>query len=314
MGLVLQVAEYKCAWSEGGNRRGSDNIIYNDLDLGIVIKLFSLYILYMLSVLEAQHRARRDPDALIAQLNRNIMVARLMREEFIERKCPLDISAPIRQTDDCLDASWSSLMSGNGNGASILSSFTNQNRKDFDTLDIKRLLDGFAIDTIFDPLMGHGSNLLAACSIGAKAYIGVANDDSRAFTFHELKTFIERKNGANTFISLYFRDALTLPMTLMTYDCVFMLDHDVMLSELAELQGNAANITTCEFVKLAEKAWEALPASGFFAICHTPLLLEHLTQLFGEPVRTQEHESCCVCLFQKKEPLDTQNKKLEYTL
>jgi hypothetical protein len=82
-------------------------------------------------------------------------------------------------------------------------------------------LEKYKVNVILDPTMGWGGRLLGACALGAKQYIGIDSNTDLILPYHNLKTFVERKNGSNTYFSLMFRDCLSLDYKTMTYDCVF---------------------------------------------------------------------------------------------
>lgn len=82
-------------------------------------------------------------------------------------------------------------------------------------------LEKYKPSVILDPTMGWGGRLLAACALGATQYIGVDSNTDLVLPYHNLKTFVESKNGMQTYISLLFRDCLSLDYSTMKYDCVF---------------------------------------------------------------------------------------------
>jgi len=77
------------------------------------------------------------------------------------------------------------------------------------------------IDTILDPTMGWGGRMLGAVASMAKGYIGIDSNQNLIEPYHHMKSFVERKNGLNMNIQLYFRDCLSIDYNTLDYDCVF---------------------------------------------------------------------------------------------
>ena len=238
----------------------------------------------MLSVLEAQNTARKDPDSLIRNFMRNSYKANIIAAEMKEREPGPDHRQAIQKqitkeiSLEDLDHDWDNLMKGmTRGGLKIVDYFTRIERLEtgaknginfyqfisdppklsasqlafldklkaedpnssneqrmwqlykfqhgsiaaFPPSQMINALDKYKFEKILDPTMGWGGRLLGACALGAKQYIGIDSNTNLILPYHNLKTFVERKNGFNTYISLMFRDCLSLDYTTMDYDCVF---------------------------------------------------------------------------------------------
>jgi len=91
----------------------------------------------------------------------------------------------------------------------------------FPPSQMSHILIKHKIETVLDPTMGWGGRLLGAVASMAKGYIGIDSNQNLIEPYHHLKTFVERKNGFNTNIQLYFRDCLSIDYNTLDYDCVF---------------------------------------------------------------------------------------------
>jgi len=301
----------------------------------------------MLAILEAQHRARQDPDALIRAYIANTMKANIISAEMADRKLPYNARQAIARsitkeiTADDLDDDWDNLIDGKARGGlRIVDYFTRLERlatkgkkgvSFYDFLEdpklrpsqdafLKKLeieqpnsnetqrmwllykyehssisafppsqmtnaLEKYNINVILDPCMGWGGRLLGACALGAKQYIGIDSNTDLVLPYHNLKTFIERKNGANTYISLMFRDCLSIDYSTLNYDCVFTSPPYYTRETYPhqpELWRSKAEWNELFYKPLITKTWNGLKEQGIYAINVSPEIYQYVITILGQ--------------------------------
>jgi DNA modification methylase len=248
----------------------------------------------MLSVLEAQMSARKNPELLLQGFVKNSQYAKVLHDEMKERKiveANSDENNLIMEkllTYD-LTKDWKNLKKHNVKGGNHILDFytkierfkSNVRKPVFTPYQMYEALKDYDVSVILDPMMGWGGRLLGACSIGAKHYIGIDSNHDLVYPYHNLRTFIESKNGGNTHISLMFRDCMKIDYSTFDYDCVFTsppyYDSDSMrtVEEWNELF----------YRPFVTNTWANLKENGVYALNLNPDVYAFITTIIGEAER-----------------------------
>jgi len=146
-------------------------------------------------------------------------------------------------------------------------------------------LEKFKPKVILDPTMGWGGRLLGACALRAKQYIGIDSNTDLMLPYHNLKTFVERKNGMKTYISLMFRDCLSIDYNTMEYDCVFTSPPYYT----RETYPNQPHLWRSKkewndnfYRPLVNKTYDGLKENGIFALNVNPEIYDFIKTFLGE--------------------------------
>lgn len=90
----------------------------------------------------------------------------------------------------------------------------------FKPVNAMEIYDRFQPNSVLDFTMGWGGRLVGACALNVPNYIGIdSNLDLRKPYEEMVKTL--KSLGTETKIKLYFKDALKVDYSKLTYDCVF---------------------------------------------------------------------------------------------
>lgn len=146
-------------------------------------------------------------------------------------------------------------------------------------------LEKYKVNVILDPTMGYGGRLLGACALGAKQYIGIDSNTDLVLPYHNLKTFVERKNGSNTYISLLFRDCLSIDYKTMEYDCVFTSPPYYTRETYPhqpELWRSKADWNEHFYRPFVTKTFEGLSEHGIYALNINQEIYRFIVTILGE--------------------------------